>query len=60
VISYKKYAGLTLILIWVFLIGIGGVTIFVDPLFHYHKPVEKLSYSLRAGQRYINDGITVN
>lgn len=33
-----------------------AVTVVVDPYFHYHKPIEYLSYQLNY-ERYINDGI---
>ena len=37
---------------------IGLLTIFVDPFFHYHGPVEGLSYELlEENSRYQNDGI---
>lgn len=32
------------------------ITVIVDPYFHYHKPMESLSYRLYY-ERYINDGI---
>lgn len=43
------------------LILVGGGTAWIDPYFHYHKPVEGFSYPLkRLRQRYINDGIIKN
>ena len=41
-------------------IGIGAVTVFTDPYFHYHKPfTSHFFYELPANnERYINDGIT--
>lgn len=38
------------------LIGLGLSTVIVDPYFHYHAPLEGLSYQL-VRERYINDGI---
>lgn len=38
------------------LLTIALVTIAVDPLFHYHAPVSKLTYRLKD-QRYQNDGL---
>lgn len=36
-----------------------AVMLVVDPYFHYHKPVEGMSYRLYS-ERYINDGIARN
>ena len=33
-----------------------GITAYIDPLFHYHAPLEKYSYPLND-ERYQNDGI---
>lgn len=38
------------------LIGVGSLTIVIDPYFHYHKPLENVYYSL-GNQRSQNDGI---
>lgn len=35
------------------------ITIYIDPLFHYHKPLEKYKYPIN-NERYQNDGITKN
>ena len=35
----------------------GGVIIYIDPLFHFHKPIQGLNYPL-INQLYQNDGIT--
>ena len=40
-----------------FLTVFASVTIYIDPLFHYHKPLEQYAYLLN-NQRYQNDGIT--
>ncbi len=50
----KAFFGLTAVL----LSGIGLLTIYVDPFFHYHKPLSGFAYQLRSGERYLNDGIT--
>lgn len=59
-IDCKRYVLITIAMIGILLGFLGGVTIVIDPLFHYHKPLEGMAYSLEAGQRYINDGITMN
>ena len=41
------------------LILAGGATAWIDPYFHYHGPIEGISYSF-AGERYMNDGIARN
>lgn len=41
----------------VLLVIIVAVVVFVDPYFHYHKPLPFLSYRLNE-ERYINDGIS--
>lgn len=40
-------------------ICIASITIFIDPLFHYHAPLEKYQYPIND-ERYQNDGITRN
>ena len=55
----KKWFGFTIFCMMSFLILIGGITIFVDPFFHYHKPYEKISYII-TNERYQNDGISRN
>ena len=55
----KKWGLLTLALSLVLLALLGGLTGLVDPLFHYHAPLEGLSYELlNTRQRYLNDGIS--
>lgn len=56
--SYKKYTIYSLILLFVSLGLIGGFVFFVDPYFHYHKPM--LNYYVLNNQRYHNDGIAKN
>lgn len=41
----------------VFILGISSVVIFVDPYFHYHKPIGSMFYTL-SNERSQNDGIT--
>ena len=36
-----------------------SVTVYIDPLFHYHKPLQAYEYPLN-NERYQNDGITRN
>ena len=38
------------------LISVAGITIYIDPYFHYHKPIQSLNYTLH-NQRSQNDGI---
>lgn len=42
----------TLAILFVF----AGITIYVDPFFHYHEPIDHLEYVLKE-ERYQNDGI---
>ena len=57
--SAKKWFCKCIITITVLLSLIAGIMIFVDPYFHYHKPLSFLSYRLYE-ERYINDGIARN
>lgn len=52
----KKWTFATLGLLLLLLIGAGGITAVIDPFFHYHKPLEGLSYPINNA-RYQNDGI---
>lgn len=54
--THKKWCVGTLSATLAFLLIIAGVTIFVDPFFHYHKPFEKIPYTLND-QNYQNPGI---
>lgn len=49
----------TVILIVAIFIPIALMTVYIDPLFHYHAPLEKYEYPLN-NQRYQNDGISRN
>lgn len=40
------------------LLGIVSITVYLDPFFHYHKPIDSMEYPLlRDNERYQNDGI---
>ena len=52
----KKWCVWTVFSSLAILIIIAGVIAIVDPFFHYHKPLEQLSYRL-GNQSYINPGI---
>lgn len=55
----KKWCILSLILLAAALIFFGGITVLIDPYFHYHAPLGGLAYELSdERQRYINDGIS--
>jgi len=41
------------------LVGLAGLTVAVDPYFHYHKPLEGIEYRLYH-ERYQNDGVVKN
>ncbi len=52
----KRFAILTLSLLLLGLLLLGGLTAWVDPLFHYHAPLDAFQYPI-INQRYQNDGI---
>lgn len=56
VLTSKKWmiaaVGLTIF----FLVGLGGITVIIDPYFHYHAPLSQLEYPI-TNERYQNDGI---
>jgi len=54
--SAKKWLFFFLIEIIILNVGISLVVIFVDPFFHYHKPISSMFYTL-DNQRSQNDGI---
>ena len=54
--STKAWSIGFLILTFVLLAVVGGITLVVDPYFHYHAPLEMLAYPL-DNERYQNDGI---
>lgn len=55
-ISAKKWSIAFLAIIIFMLLGLGSVTVIVDPYFHYHAPLNSLQYPIDS-QRYQNDGI---
>ena len=55
----KKWCIIFFIEFLIFIILIAGITIIVDPFFHYHKPASFLEYPL-DNQRYQNSGILKN
>lgn len=58
---YKRWTIGVLTLTLCGLIILGGLTVYVDPCFHYHKPIENMAYQLKLKEeRYINDGIARN
>lgn len=57
--SGKKWCVLWMILYAVIILLIGSVVIIVDPYFHFHGPIEGVSYSLE-NVFYINDGVSKN
>ncbi len=54
--KYKKWALGVLSLTAAALALLGALTAVIDPLFHYHKPLQGLSYYI-WDERYQNDGI---
>lgn len=52
----KKWSCSVLILTACMLLVLGGITVLIDPFFHYHQPLPGLSYPI-FDQRYQNDGI---
>lgn len=56
----KRYVIAVLLLTGMLLSGMAAVTIYIDPLLHYHGPLEGISYQFLSGERYANDGITMH
>lgn len=54
-----KFSIITLIISSVILATCAGIIVYVDPMFHYHKPIENLEYEI-YDERYQNDGIMKN
>lgn len=54
--NVKKWLLTTGIVLLCLLLLVGGLTVWVDPLFHYHGPMDGWAYALRD-QRYVTDGI---
>lgn len=57
--SYQIWIVSTLILTIASLAIFASITIYIDPLFHYHAPLEKYEYPIN-NERYQNDGISRN
>lgn len=57
-VAYGRWIAATLGLTVAILFGLAAVTIYIDPLFHYHAPLKKYEYPLNSEERYQNDGIT--
>lgn len=56
----KNFRDIIMILI-LFILGVIITVVLIDPFFHYHKPLKKISYFMDRGQqRYMNDGIVKN
>lgn len=55
-VSNKKWSIGLLVVVIIMLVGLGGITVLIDPYFHYHAPLSFLEYPLN-NQRYQNDGI---
>lgn len=58
-ISNKKWGIAFIVITMVLLIGLGVITIVIDPYFHYHSPLNNLQYPIND-ERYQNDGIVKN
>lgn len=52
----KHWVAAYLVVVLLLLIGVGSLTVAIDPYFHYHKPLESIYYAL-SNQRSQNDGI---
>lgn len=53
----KKWFLFTISVYFCLLILIGVTVVVIDPFFHYHKPIQDISYKLE-NEQYINDGIS--
>lgn len=54
--SNKKWTIISLSVFLILLLGLGAVTVVIDPFFHYHAPLEQCQYPLN-NERYQNNGI---
>lgn len=59
VLKSKLWCRLAITLLVIILALVGCVTVIIDPYFHYHTPLKKLSYTI-DNQRYQNYGIVKN
>lgn len=55
--SRKKWAVSFVVLYMAVMLVIGGLVVLIDPYFHFHAPIEGLSYCLED-VFYINDGVS--
>ena len=56
----KNFKDIIMILV-LFILGVVITVVLIDPFFHYHKPLKKISYFIDNNQqRYMNDGIVKN
>ena len=55
-LTYKRWNVLVVTSILSIFIGVGGITAYIDPVFHYHAPLKQFAYPL-DDERYQNDGI---
>ncbi len=55
----RSFVRTYLILLISLLVLCAGITVFIDPYFHYHAPLENMSYEYRDS-RYMNPGIAKN
>lgn len=53
--EYKKWGIAAIISILIALFIIGGITVVIDPYFHYHRPLNGLEYPIYE-ERYQSDG----
>ena len=56
---YGRWLWFTVGAVLAMLVMLGGLVVWVDPFFHYHKPLEHLAYPIDS-ERYQNDGISRN
>ena len=56
---YGRWLRFTVGAVLAMLVMLGGLVVWVDPFFHYHKPLEHLAYPIDS-ERYQNDGISRN
>ena len=54
--SNRKWSITFLSVVFFLIVGLGAVTVVIDPYFHYHAPLDSLEY-LIDDERYQNDGI---
>ena len=54
---YKIWLAGTLVITITALALLASITIYIDPLFHYHAPLKNYEYPIN-NERYQNDGIT--